>query len=121
MSAQTTTQKEEEQAFVARPVTLAEVKDILDREQAARAELTYEQKLAHEHVTFFAKLPAKKADELVKKLVALGGRVTEAHARKIVDVMPTHPDDLRAIFAKDRSVPDPAEIDRIIEAVRSSE
>lgn len=101
-----------------RLVTLSEVKDLLEREQGGRQDLTYEQKLALDHATHFVRLPAERARELADKLLALGGRVTEYYAHRLADLLPTHPDDVRAVFARDRSVPDDAEIERILTIVR---
>lgn len=101
-----------------RLVTLSEVRMLLDREQGARAELSYEQKLAMEHAHTFAKLPHDKAQELVAQLSKLGGRVSEYYAYRIADLLPTHADDVRAIFAKERSGPDNDEIEKVLATVR---
>lgn len=107
---------EEEQQV--RLVTLSEVKDLLEREQGEREDLTYEQKLALDHATHFVKLPTEQARDLVAKLLALGGRVNEWYAHRIADLLPTHEDDVRAIFARERSVPDNQEIEKILAVVR---
>jgi len=99
-------------------VTLSQVKELIEREQAARADLSYEQKLALDHATHFVRLPAERSAELVGKLLGLGGRVNEYYAYRIADVLPTHGDDVKAIFARDRSVPDEAEIEKVLAVVR---
>lgn len=109
---------EEETLVTGRPVTVAEVKALIEREQGTRAELSYEQKLALEHSTHFARMPPEKALKLVAELKAVGGKITEWHAHKIADVAPTHPDDVRAIFQKDRVTPEKDEIEKILEIVR---
>ena len=101
-----------------RLVTLSEVKDLLVREQGSRQDLSYEQKLALDHADHFVKLTPDKARELVDKLLALGGRINEYYAHRFADLMPTHADDVKAVFARERSVPDDAEIERILAAVR---
>ena len=103
-----------------RTITLSEVKTLLEREQGSRGPeaLTYEQKLAMEHAEHFAKMPADKAQELAAKLLKLGGRVNEYYAFRIADLLPTHADDVRAIFARDRSVPDNDEIEKVLATVR---
>lgn len=101
-----------------RLVTLSEVKDLLVREQTSRQELSYEQKLALDHADHFVKLTPEKARELADALLALGGRVTEYYAHRFADLLPTHPDDVKAVFARERSVPDDAEIEKILAAVR---
>lgn len=103
-----------------RTITLSQVKTILEREQQTRGPeaLTYEQKLALEHSEHFAKLPTDKAQELAQKLLKLGGRVNEYYAYRITDLLPTHADDVRAIFARDRSGPDNEEIEKVLATVR---
>lgn len=109
---------EEETLVTGRPVTIAEVKELIERENATRAELTYEQKLALDHSSIFARIPAAKSEKLVEELKALGGKITVWHAHKIADVAPTHADDVRAIFQKDRVTPEKDEIEKILEIVR---
>lgn len=101
-----------------RLVTLSEVKDILVREQGSRQDLSYEQKLALDHADHFVKLTPGKSRELVEKLLAVGGRVNEYYAHRFTDLMPTHADDVKAVYARERSVPDDAEIEKILSAVR---
>lgn len=110
---------DKEPEAVAHPVSVTEAFEMLQREQAARAEMTYEQKLALDHAQVFARVPADKARELKAKLREISPRVTEFHAAKIVDVTPTHADDVKAVFARDRSPLDAAEIDKILDAVRA--
>ena len=96
-------------------VTLAEVKDILtDRQNDG--ELTAEQKLALEHVQRFARNDSKKARKLVKELMELG-YVSEVNAVKIADVMPTHADDVRLIFSKERASVEKKDIEKILSVV----
>jgi|SRR5581483_4642782 len=113
---------EKSQEAAVRLVTLSEVRDLLEREQgeriAANLELSYEQNLALEHAKVFSKIEPKKSEELAQRLLKMGGRVNEYYAYRIADLMPTHADDVKAVFARDRSVPDEAEIGRILEAVR---
>lgn len=103
-----------------RTITLSEVKALLEREQGARGpqNLSYEQKLALDHAEHFAKLPPERAQDLVKKLLALGGRINEYYAYRIADLLPSHADDVRAIFARERSVPDNDEIEKVLATVR---
>jgi DNA-directed RNA polymerase subunit F len=97
-------------------LTLAEVKEILE-EEAKKRELSYEQRMALQHASTFARLPAKKARKLVEELMQFE-RVSEFHACRIVDFMAQHPDEIRSIFAKERFDLTPEEIEKIIETVR---
>ncbi|MHB8606141.1 MAG: RNA polymerase Rpb4 family protein [Thermoplasmatota archaeon] len=99
-------------------VSLAEVKALLEEEQGGRSDLSYEQKLALDHVSHFARLTPDKAKSLQAELVKVSPRVTEWYAAKIVDVMPTAADDVIAIFARERSPLDKGDVEKIIEVVR---
>lgn len=99
-----------------RVATLAEVKEILVDRQEER-ELTPEQKLALEHCQRFARVDSKKAKKLMKDLSELGV-VSDANAAKICDLMPTHPDDVRVIFAKERTNLDKKDVEKILSIVQ---
>lgn len=95
--------------------TLAEVRDIL-LERQEQGELTAEQKLALEHSQKFARSESKKSRKLVKELIELGF-VSELNAVKIADIMPDHPDDIRALFAKERANLEKKDIEKILSVV----
>ncbi len=107
----------EEPEPVVRPIPMAQVKALLEREQEERGELTYEQKLALEQGVTFARLDVETTEKLFKDLMEME-RLSDAQRWKIVDLAPMHQDDVRAIFAKDRLGLEEAEIDRIIELVQ---
>jgi DNA-directed RNA polymerase subunit F len=96
-------------------VSLSEVKNLLEKEEKKR-ELTYEQKLALEHAKHFSKLGISKAKKMVEELVKLE-RITEPFAFKIVDILPMHPEEVRAIFAKERFTLEDDEVKKIIKIV----
>jgi DNA-directed RNA polymerase subunit F len=81
-------------------ISLTEVKKILSKEEKER-ELTYEKKLALQHARDFARLNSTNAKKLIDELLKIE-RISEEHAFKIADVLPESPDDVRAIFAKER-------------------
>ena len=95
--------------------SLAEVKEILLERQDGQ-ELTAEQKLALEHSQKFSRLDSKKSKKLVKELGELEF-LTEQNAVKISDIMPTHADDVRVIFAKERANLDKKDIEKILSIV----
>lgn len=101
----------------AKPVSLAEVKNILKKIEKERKELLYEQKVALEHSTKFAKLPAKKTEDLIKELTKLEF-LQEIHAYKIADILPTNEDDIKTIFAKERVTLGEGNIKKILEIVK---
>jgi DNA-directed RNA polymerase subunit F len=96
-------------------VTLAEVKEMLDAE-AADHELTPEQRYALDQVNKNVKVSASNAQMLVKELRELPF-VSEAQAVKVADIMPTHVDDVRVMFAKERSTVDKKQLEQIIKLV----
>jgi DNA-directed RNA polymerase subunit F len=95
--------------------TLAEVKELL-LERQGEGELTAEQKLALEHCQRFVRTEGKKARKLVKELTELGF-VSEINAVKIADIMPSHADDIRAIFAKERATVEKKDVEKILSVV----
>ncbi|MDD1770436.1 MAG: RNA polymerase Rpb4 family protein [Methanomassiliicoccales archaeon] len=99
------------------PVTLAEVKELLEEEQKKRAELTPEQKVSLDHATKVARLKASEAAKLKKDLKELGF-VPELVAVKITDILPEYPEDVRALFAKERLILDKKQIDALLAAVK---
>jgi DNA-directed RNA polymerase subunit F len=94
---------------------LAEVKNLLEKEEKGR-ELTYEQKLALEHAKHFAKLGVTKAKKMADELLEIE-RISEPFAYKIVDILPVHPEEVRAIFAKERFTLEDSEVKKIIKIV----
>jgi DNA-directed RNA polymerase subunit F len=96
-------------------LTLSEVKEVLTERQDD-GELTAEQKLALEHSQKFARVDTKKAKKLVKELLELGF-VSEVNAVKITDIMPTHADDVRLIFSKERASVEKKDIEKILSVV----
>ena len=104
--------EEEEKNYI----TLPEARKLLE-EAAEERELTYEQQLALQHAQQFAKLDPEKARKMKEDLLQIEG-VNEYYATKIVDLLPTNPDDVRAIFATDRAVLQMSQMESILEVVR---
>jgi DNA-directed RNA polymerase subunit F len=92
----------EETVEEGRLVSLAEVKAMLEKAQKDRAELTYEQKIALEHAKRFARVDAKTAKALSAAIVAAMPGLEEKFALRVADLLPQHPDDVKAIFQKSR-------------------
>ena len=97
-------------------VTLPEAKEMLEK-AAEERELSYEQHLALQHAQKFAKLSPEKAREMVEELKKIDV-VDDYYATKIVEILPTHPDDVRAIFATDKIVLQLSQMEQILEIVR---
>ena len=99
------------------PVSLAEVKEILEAESKLRPELSSEQKVSFEHATKFAKLTLAQSKKLFKELKELDF-VSDTLATKIVDLLPVHPEDVRVLFAKERLILDKKQSDALITIVK---
>ncbi|MEM3341436.1 MAG: RNA polymerase Rpb4 family protein [Thermoplasmata archaeon] len=98
-----------------KPVLLAEVRKLIEEETTEENRI-YEQRLALQHAQLHSPLSVEKGKALVKELMKLE-KVNEPTAVKIADMLPTHPDDVRAIFAKERFTLMPEEIEAILRTV----
>ena len=98
-------------------LSLADVKELLEKEKDNREELMPEQKLALLHAESFAKLSRTKVKKLVAELVKMD-QMSEPNAYKIADVMPEEPDEVRAIFSKERFTLTKEETDQVLKLVR---
>ena len=103
---------EEEEQYL----SLAEIRALLEREERDRGALNMEQKYALSHAQSFAKLPLDQIPKLVHELMAVE-MMTLANAYKIADVLPGHPDDVRAVFAKERFSLSKEATDQVVQIV----
>jgi DNA-directed RNA polymerase subunit F len=97
-------------------LTLSEVRELLQKEKEERGELTPEQGYALQHAEAFTRLTTRKARKLVKELLELEF-MSPFNAVKIADLLPTHPDEVRAIFAKERFTLSKEDVERVLNAV----
>lgn len=97
-------------------LTLAEVKDLLGKAEAERGELTYEQKLALEHARRFAKVKPEDVPKIRDELKAIP-KIDDAIAVRIIDLVPRHADDVKALMAKSRANLDESEVQKVLETV----
>ena len=98
-------------------LSLAEIKDLLEKEKASRPSLSMEQGYAYQHASTFARITPEQALKLVKDLMEIP-MMSPANAVKVSDLLPTHADDVRAIFAKERFALSKEDMDRVLELVR---
>ncbi len=97
-------------------VSLAELKVILEREKGSRGDLTPEQQYALSHAAAFGRVAPEKVPAMVKELMEVP-MMSVANAVKIADVLPTHLDDVRAIFAKERFALSKEDAEKVLEIV----
>jgi DNA-directed RNA polymerase subunit F len=100
-----------------RLVALAEVKELMEEEAKERAELSNEQKVTLDHSSKFSKLSLKEAKALLEDLKQLEF-ISDVVAYRIVDICPIYPEDVRALFAKERLILEKKQIDQVIAAVK---
>lgn len=96
-------------------MSLAEVRDMLDAE-SGRKELCGAQRSALEHSQSMVTLSSDDINKLVGELRPLKF-MTDYAACKIGDMLPKYPEDVRAIFAKERVNLSADDIKQIIEIV----
>lgn len=107
----------EETVEEGRLVTLAEVKSLLEKAQKDRAELTYEQKIALEHAKRFARVDVKVAKAIAKGIQDAMPGIEEKFALRVADLLPQHPDDVKAIFQKSRHEMGDADVAKVLAVV----
>lgn len=104
-----------------RYVTVAEVKDLLEAEAEARGYETMlaSQKAALDHAQKTCSISKEQAEAIVAAVSGFDF-VTEPVAAKIADLLPEYPEDVRAIFAKERVTLEKEQIESILEIVRNN-
>jgi DNA-directed RNA polymerase subunit F len=98
-------------------VSMAEAKDILSSREK-RKELSYEQKLALEHLNKFTKLKSEQAKKLEEELSGVI-RMSQETLVQILNFLPKNPDELRMIFSREKFSLKEDEINKILEIVKN--
>lgn len=101
-----------------RYLTVAEVGDLLGAESEARGYefMLASQKAALDHAQKTCHISKEQADAIVAAAMELDF-VTEPVAVKIADLLPAYPEDVRAIFAKERVTLEKDQIDAVLKIV----
>jgi len=82
-----------------KPMCIPEVREALLKIKARDKELTFRGNKAEDYANQFAALDPKKAAELMDKLEKLKiPRLKEQHIKKIVDVMPATPNEVKVVM-----------------------
>ncbi|MDO8554105.1 MAG: hypothetical protein Q7S22_04825 [Candidatus Micrarchaeota archaeon] len=102
-----------------KPVSLAEVKEILEKREkdAPEGKLEYEQSQALEHARRFAKFDREKSEKIVASITK-NSRISLDLAFKIVDVKPVSAETLKAIVLKDKVELTEDEVNEIFKALQ---
>ena len=100
-------------------VTLAEVRDLLEAEAEIRGydNLLQSQKAALDHSQTVCRISLEQANAIIDEVKQID-IVSDAVALKIADLLPQYPEDVRAIFSKERVTLDQAQIQQIIDIVQ---
>ena len=100
-------------------VTLAEVRDLLEAEAEIRGydNLLQSQKAALDHAQTVCSISLEQANAIIDEVKQID-IVSDAVALKIADLLPQYPEDVRAIFSKERVTLDQAQIQQIIDTVQ---
>ncbi len=99
-------------------LTLAEVRDLLTAEAEIRGQefLLASQKHALEHAQAVCSIPLDDAKAIIDEVKKID-IVSDSVACKIADILPKYPEDVRAIFSKERITLEPAQIQEILDIV----
>ncbi len=101
-------------------ITISEAKEIMEeiaKKRQEEGELLFETRRALKHLRTFAKLPADKARKLVEELMNLPQVGRKDLAVKLADIMPRIPDEVRVIYAKERTTLTTEQIQEILDVL----
>jgi DNA-directed RNA polymerase subunit F len=99
-----------------KPVGMPEAKEIMSSREKDK-ELTYEQKLATEHLKKFTKLKPAEAKKMLEELSAVL-RMSEETKIQILNLLPKTPEELRMIFTRENFSLKDNEIKSILEIIK---
>ena len=100
----------------AKPVGMPEAKEILTSRETGK-ELSYEQKLALEHLKKFTKLNQTESKKFLEELSNVL-RMSHETMVQILNVMPKNSDELRMVFAKEKFSLKDDEIEKILGIIK---
>ncbi|MBU5575268.1 MAG: RNA polymerase Rpb4 family protein [Candidatus Aenigmatarchaeota archaeon] len=101
----------------AKPITMGEAKEIMTKVEKNKKELTYEQKLALEHLKKFTKLNEAESIKLLEEINSFI-RLSPEIAIQIVNILPKSPDELRLITSRESFILKEEEITKILEIIK---
>jgi len=102
-----------------KPVTVAEVKEILEAQKAQR-ELGFEQQATLDYAQKVAKQDAKHAQKLLSALGMIE-KLTPEVAVKLVDMMPANREQLMVIVSKERYTLSEKEVEQVLGILHGKE
>jgi DNA-directed RNA polymerase subunit F len=99
-----------------KPVSMAEAKDILSNCEK-KGELSYERKLALDHLNKFTKINPEEAKKLLGELSGVL-RMSQETMVQILNFLPKNADELRMIFSREKFSLKEDEINKILEIIK---
>jgi DNA-directed RNA polymerase subunit F len=99
-----------------RPIGMPEAKKIMSSHEKSE-ELSYEQKLALEHLNKFTKLSFEDSEKFLDEISKIL-RMSPETLVKILDIVPQTPDELRMIFSREKFSLKEEEIQKILEITK---
>ncbi len=82
-----------------KPLTMVEMKEELQKIKKRDGELNFRANKTEDYLNHFIKLSAKKSEELFEEITKLDiPRLKEAHIVKIVDLIPSDIDQIKAVL-----------------------
>lgn len=100
----------------AKPVPMGVAKEIMVKKER-KEEISYEQKLAIEHLKKFTKLSKDKALKLIEEISNVV-KLSDEILVQIVDILPQTKDELRTILATEKFSLRDEEIEKILEIIK---
>lgn len=99
------------------PVSFSEALEIL-KDRKKEKELEFEQRLAYDYVQKFSQLSPKKTKEMMKELLEIE-KIRKHQAVILANNMPETKQDIRLIFAKERTSLQEETIEKILDTIDS--
>jgi len=102
-----------------KPITLCEVRDIIDVLKKDKKELNFRETKSIDYINSFVDLKTKDAEKLRKELEELGiGRLKERHIIKLIDIMPADLESLKLILTGEEVTLKLEDLTKIIEVIK---
>ena len=81
------------------PMSMVEVKAELNKIKKRDGELSFRANKTEDYLNYFTTLSQKKTKEIYKSLEDLNiPRLKDVHIIKLIDILPTHTDDVKAVL-----------------------
>lgn len=97
-----------------RPVSMAEVKELIEERKEEVEELNYEQNVVLESCERFSKLSLEEMKKLIDEITDLE-KLNEEHAVMLSYVFPETEEDIKILFSKEHFILSDEEVEKILE------